>query len=94
MLVVGERKLVGMRVVWRTRLRSRVAVVVTAGVAGLMLASCSSAAPAAGPGTASRGPGVSSHSGGVTSLTGIATLRSLFNRDNGHPRLVLIFSPT
>ena len=27
-------------------------------------------------------------------LTAISTLRSLFNRDNGHPRLVLIFSPT
>jgi len=30
----------------------------------------------------------------VISLTQIATLRSLFNRDDGHPRLVLIFSPT
>jgi hypothetical protein len=83
-----------MRVAWRTRLRSRLAVVMAAGAAGLMLASCSSAAPAAGPGTASRGPGASSQRGGVTSLTEIAMLRSLFNRDNGHPRLVLIFSPT
>lgn len=27
-------------------------------------------------------------------LDQISTLKSLFNRDNGHPRLVLIFSPT
>lgn len=94
MLVVGERKRIGMRVVWRKRLRSRLAVVMAAGAAGLVLASCSSAAPAAGPGTASRGPGLSSQSGGVMSLNQISTLKSLFNRDNGHPRLVLIFSPT
>jgi len=28
------------------------------------------------------------------SLNKISTLKSLFDRDNGHPRLVLIFSPT
>jgi|GEM_PF-3442570 len=94
MLVVGERRRIGMRVAWRERLRSRLAVVAAAGAAGLVLASCSSAAPAAGGGTASPGPGSASRSGGVISLTGISTLRSLFNRDNGHPRLVLIFSPT
>ena len=94
MLVVGERKRIGMRVAWRTRLRSRLAVVVAAGAAGMMLASCSSAAPAAGPGSGSRAPAASPPSGGVISLTQIATLRSLFNRDDGHPRLVLIFSPT
>jgi hypothetical protein len=87
MLVVSERKRNGMRVTWRKRRRSRLAVVVAAGAAGLVLASCSSAAPAAGPGAASR-------SGGVKSLNQISTLKSLFNRDNGHPRLVLIFSPT
>jgi len=43
---------------------------------------------------ASRGPGTGARSGGVISLTGISTLKLLFNRDNGHPRLVLIFSPT
>jgi len=94
MLVVGERKRTGMRVAWRKRLRSRSAVVVAVAVTGTVLASCSSAAPAAGPGTASPGLGASSRSGGVISLTGISTLKSVFNRDNGHPRLVLILSPT
>ena len=75
-----------MRVAWRKCLRSRSAVVVAA-AAGLVLASCTAAAPAANQGPASR-------SGGVISLTRISTLKSLFNRDNGHPRLVLIFSPT
>ena len=28
------------------------------------------------------------------SLNQISTLKSLFSRDNGHPRLVLILSPT
>ena len=87
MLVLSERKRIGMRVAWRKRLRPRLAVALAAGAAGLALVSCSSAAPAAGPGTASPG-------GGVLSLNRISTLRSLFNRDNGHPRLVLIFSPT
>ena len=87
MLMVGQRERTGMRFAWRKRLTSRAAAVAAAGAAGSVLVSCSSAAPTTGPGTASR-------SGGVVSLTGISTLRSLFNRDNGHPRLVLIFSPT
>jgi hypothetical protein len=92
MLVAGERKRAGMRVAWSDRLRSRLGTVVAAAAAGLVLASCTSAPP--GPGAASPGSGVVSRSGGVISLTGISTLKSLFNRDNGHPRLVLIFSPT
>ena len=94
MLVAGERKRIGMRVAWPDRLRSRAAAVVAAAAAGLVLASCTSAPPAAGPGTTSPDSGVASRNGGVISLTGISTLKSLFNRDNGHPRLVLIFSPT
>ena len=87
MLMVGQRERTGMRFAWRKRLTSRAAAVAAAVAAGSVLVSCSSAAPTTGPGTASR-------SGGVVSLTGISTLRSLFNRDYGHPRLVLIFSPT
>jgi hypothetical protein len=80
-----------MRVAWRERLRSRSAGAVAVAAAGLVLASCSPA-PASGPGTthASTGP----RSGSVISLTSISTLKTLFNRDSGHPRLVLIFSPT
>ena len=35
-----------------------------------------------------------SRSGAVVTLNNISTLRTLFNRDSGHPRLILIFSPT
>jgi hypothetical protein len=76
-----------MRVAWHKRLRSQPVVVAAAAAAGLVMASCASTAAPAGQGAAPR-------SGGVISLTGISTLKSLFNRDNGHPRLVLIFSPT
>lgn len=76
-----------MRVAWCTRLRSRLAAVVAVAALGFALASCAQAAPAAGPGAASG-------SGRVVSLTQISVLKSLFNRDNRHPRLVLIFSPT
>ena len=83
-----------MGVAWYERQKSRSAVVAATAAAGLVLASCSPAAPPAGPGAASREPGTASRSGGVISLSQISTLKSLFNRDNGHPRLVLIFSPT
>jgi hypothetical protein len=83
-----------MRIAWRKHLRSRAAAVAAAVAAGSVLVSCSPAAPTAGAGAAPGGPGAAPRQGGVVSVTGISTLRSLFNRDNGHPRLVLIFSPT
>jgi hypothetical protein len=58
-----------------------------AAVVSLALASCAQTAPPVGQGAASR-------SGGIISLNEISTLKSEFNRDDGHPRLVLIFSPT
>jgi hypothetical protein len=69
------------------------AVVAAASAAGLAVASCTTGAQPADQAVASPGPGTAARSG-VISLTGISTLKSLFNRDNGHPRLVLIFSPT
>ena len=76
-----------MRVAWREWLRSWPARVVAAAVVSLALASCTQTAPPAGQGAAAR-------SSEVISLNEISTLKSLFNRDDGHPRLVLIFSPT
>jgi len=70
------------------------AVVAAASAAGLAVASCTTGTAPGGQAVASPGPGSVARGGGVISLTGISTLKSLFNRDNGHTRLVLIFSPT
>ena len=77
-----------MLVAWRERLRSWPSRVAAAAVVSLALASCTPTAPPVGHRTAPP------RSGEVISLNQISTLKSLFNRDDGHPRLVLIFSPT
>jgi len=63
---------------------ARLAVPLAVASIGLVATSCTSAAPAAHG---------SSHAGVIT-LNQISTLKKLFNRDDGHPRLVMIFSPT
>jgi hypothetical protein len=65
---------------------------VTAIVSGLLLVSCSPSPASTAPASAVRP--AASHPHGVIMLNAISTLRSLFNRADGHPRLVLIFSPT
>jgi hypothetical protein len=77
---------------WRARAASRPAwVMAAAAAAALVLAACaSSLSPGSG---ATPGHG-GSRSGAVITLNNISTLRTLFNRDSGHPRLILIFSPT
>ena len=79
-----------MRVARRTGMSLRLmrALAATAVLAALpgFLSSCASS------GTASSGAAGSSAS--VVTLNKIDTLKSLFNRDDGHTRLILIFSPT
>jgi len=77
-----------MRVAWRKRLRLWPARVIAAAAVSLVLVSCTQTAPPIVHGTAPP------RSGEVISLNQISTLKSLFNRDDGHPRLVLVFSPT
>ena len=90
---------------WREAGGSRSARValtaLTAVVSGLLMVSCSSSSVSTPPGTTapavSTAPGQSGNTSrpvGVISLNAISTLRSLFNRADGHTRLVLIFSPT
>ena len=73
---------------WRARLGSRVAW----GVAAVLgLAACTSTLTPA----SSSGHGRDAvSSGSVITLNHITTLRTLFNHDAGHPRLILLFSPT
>ncbi|HEV2374619.1 MAG TPA: hypothetical protein VGS19_20970 [Streptosporangiaceae bacterium] len=75
-----------MRAAHGRRLGPRPTRWVAAAAMGLALASC-----AQGPGGSG---GAGSRSNGPVSLNSISTLRSVFNRDNGRPRLVLILSPT
>lgn len=77
----------------RVRAASRPAWATSAAAAAaLLLAACASTlAPA---GSAAPGQRSGSRSGAVITLNNISTLRTLFNREAGHPRLILIFSPT
>ncbi len=73
-----------------------VVAVVAAVVCGLLAAACSPSSVSSAPGTSAPAArsGAAAHPAGVISLNAISTLRSLFNRADGHTRLVLIFSPT
>jgi hypothetical protein len=86
-----------MGTVWRRARGARLARAALAAVAaGLLAASCSPSWTSTAPGAAAPAgrSGSASHPGSVISLNAISTLRSLFNRADGHTRLVLIFSPT
>lgn len=68
--------------------RPLVRAIATAFATALLLSACD-----AGGGAAPSG-GVTGTQGRVIALTKMSVLRNLFNRDQGHARLVLIFSPT
>ena len=79
---------------WRARLGWRSARWLAATTAAVLaLVACTSTRTAA---TSSSGQssGAVSTPGQVVTLNHITTLRTLFNRDAGHPRLIMIFSPT
>jgi ABC-type glycerol-3-phosphate transport system substrate-binding protein len=60
--------------------------VAAAFAATMLVTACSSGGGAA--------PSAAGAQGRVIALTKMSVLRTLFNRDQGHARLVLIFSPT
>jgi hypothetical protein len=77
----------------RPRRRRRAGAIAAAFAAAFVLAACTTAAPTGVSGSVpSQRAGLPGSR--VTALNAISTLRSVFNRDMGHPRLVLIFSPT
>ena len=86
-----------MGIVWRKATRSRpawaAAAAVTIVTVGFLAACSPASSPPRSPSSAER-PASAAPSGGVVTLNAISTLKSLFNRADGHPRLVLIFSPT
>jgi hypothetical protein len=86
-----------MGTIWRRVKESRLAWAVAAVLAaGFLAASCSPSPVSTAPGTSAPTgrSGPAAHPSSVISLNAISTLRSLFNRADGHTRLVLIFSPT
>jgi hypothetical protein len=76
----------------RQHRRRRPGTVAAAFAAALVVAACTAAGPSgvSGPAPSPR-PGL--HSSQVAALNAMSALRSAFNHDRGHPRLVLIFSP-
>jgi hypothetical protein len=82
-----------MRLAMRTRppfgLVRALAAAVMAALAGLLASCTSSGAVSSTAASASSAGKVS-----VVTLNRIDTLKSLFNRDDGRTRLILIFSPT
>ena len=87
---VGKR--IDMRIAVRTGLSLRLLRALAAVIAALtgFLASCSSSSGASGGVAAASNASYST----TIALNNIGTLKSLFNRDHGHTRLILIFSPT
>ena len=83
---LGKRISMGVTHWWRHRRRRPGGAMVACLAVILVLAACTSAGSGrkAGADPDTR----------VISLTEIATLKTLFNHDDGHPRLVLLLSPT
>jgi len=83
-----------MRIAKRTGLSFRLvrALVAAAVIAALpsLLSACASSGVANGAAAAASNASY----GTVTALNNISALKSLFNRDDGHTRLIFIFSPT